>query len=187
MEVHLTAQAFLVGGAVAPSSAFSHRHCSVATIKSFLPNDRRVFYANHYAANDSFTLNAGLWRSLHTARNIDPHYAETTVNKLHSDWYTVNDTFVFEGYAKGTEASWTSNGPDADFVTYIQYMMQLVSGWTWEDWNDGLIVLSDALNPGNATAGDFDISSFYRKGRQAYSVPQLHGPVHCYGFFDIFL
>ncbi|KAL4736658.1 tannase and feruloyl esterase [Aspergillus similis] len=402
MKTYLTTSALLVGSAAALSAASAHQHCSVATIKSFLPNDTRVFYANHYAANDSFTLNATLnfgalsaphatstftvpkpgcyiqanvtlpentqhsigiilpdewngrfmavgngefsgsigwsdlidaswsgfaavssdlghegnngsfgyhneaalqnwgWRALHDAvvnsknvvrgyygdkiafsyyrgcsaggkqglkevemfpddfdgviagapawwttrlqlwcvatgiwnwpqtapgflnsiqlsaladevlRQCDPQDGvkdniimdprrcvfrpETllctpdsdrttcltaaqikTVNKLHSDWYTANDTFVFPGYTMGTEASWSSSGPDADFVTYIQYMMQLGSDWTWEDWNDGLIALSDALNPGNATAGDFDLSPFYKRGGKL---------IHYHGFTD---
>ncbi|KAL4951396.1 feruloyl esterase B precursor [Aspergillus filifer] len=99
-----------------------------------------------------------------------------TVNKLHSDWYTANDTFVFPGYTLGTESGWSSTGPTADFVTYIQYMMQLGSSWTWEDWNEEeLIALSDKLNPGNATANDFDLSPFYNKGGKL---------LHYHGFTD---
>lgn len=88
-----------------------------------------------------------------------------TLNKMHSDWTTGdNDTFVFPGWTLGTEASWSATGPSDDFVTYIQYMLQIGGQWTTEDWSDDLISLSDRLNPGNATADDFDISPFYNRG-----------------------
>ncbi|KAK6210735.1 hypothetical protein LQW54_005940 [Pestalotiopsis sp. IQ-011] len=87
-----------------------------------------------------------------------------TFNKLHDDWKTANDTLVFPGWTLGTGSDWSSNGPSDDFVTYIQYMLQLGGDWTVEDWNDDIIALSDRLNPGNATADDFDLSPFYERG-----------------------
>lgn len=86
------------------------------------------------------------------------------IDKMHSDWKTENNTFVFPGWMLGTEASWSTTGPDSDFVTYIQYMLQIGGEWTSADWNDDLIALSDRLNPGNATADDYDISPFYNRG-----------------------
>ena len=45
--------------------------------------------------------------------------------------------------------------------------MQLGPDWTWHDWNPELIALSDRLDPWNATADEFDLSSpFYKKGRK---------------------
>lgn len=78
-------------------------------------------------------------------------------------WVEAKDTFVFPGYTPGTEVGAPSLG--ADFVTYIQYMLQIGGGWAWKDWNsDELIALSDKLNPGNATADNFDLSPFNKKG-----------------------
>ncbi|PWY86460.1 tannase and feruloyl esterase [Aspergillus sclerotioniger CBS 115572] len=99
-----------------------------------------------------------------------------TVNKLFSPWIEANDTFVFPGYTLGTEVGAPSLSDD--FVTYIQYMLQIGGDWTWEDWNPDLVALSDKINPGNATANDFDISPFYKKGGKllhyhGYSDPSI--------------
>ncbi|PYH96103.1 tannase and feruloyl esterase [Aspergillus ellipticus CBS 707.79] len=99
-----------------------------------------------------------------------------TVNKLFNPWMEANDTFGFPGYTLGTEVGAPSL--DADFVTYIQYMLQIGGGWTWEDWNPDLLPLSEKLNPGNATADDYDISPFYEKGGKllhyhGYSDPSI--------------
>ncbi|KNG90989.1 hypothetical protein ANOM_000681 [Aspergillus nomiae NRRL 13137] len=97
-----------------------------------------------------------------------------TVNKLFNPWVDANDTFVFPGYTLGTEVGAPSL--DADFVTYIQYMLQLGGDWTWEDWNSQeLIALSEKLNPGNATADNFNISPFYEKGGKL---------IHYHGYSD---
>ncbi|RAH73784.1 tannase and feruloyl esterase [Aspergillus aculeatinus CBS 121060] len=100
----------------------------------------------------------------------------TTVNKLFNPWVEANDTFIFPGYTLGTEVG--APTLDDDFVTYIQYMLQIGGDWTWEDWNPDLVALSEKLNPGNATADDFDISPFYKKGGKllhyhGYSDPSI--------------
>jgi feruloyl esterase len=98
-----------------------------------------------------------------------------TVNKLHDAWYQANDTFVFPGFEFGSETDWSSTGPDATDVGYVQYMLQLGSNWTVDEWSDDLIALSDKINPGNATADDFDLSPFYEKGGKL---------IHYHGFAD---
>ncbi|OJK03023.1 hypothetical protein ASPACDRAFT_40338 [Aspergillus aculeatus ATCC 16872] len=97
----------------------------------------------------------------------------TTVKKLFSPWIEANDTYVFPGYTLGTEVG--SPSISSTFVTYIQYMLQVGGEWTWEDWNPSLIALSDRLNPGNATADNFDIAPFYQKGRKL---------IHYHGYAD---
>ncbi|KAJ5640917.1 tannase and feruloyl esterase [Penicillium herquei] len=97
-----------------------------------------------------------------------------TVNKLFNPWVDANDTFIFPGYTLGAEVG--SPSLDSDFVTYIQYMLQIGGDWTWEDWNSQeLIALSDRLNPGNATADNFDIEPFYQKGGKL---------IHYHGYSD---
>lgn len=96
-----------------------------------------------------------------------------TVKKLFSPWIEANDTFVFPGYTLGTEVG--SPSISSTFVTYIQYMLQVGGDWEWEDWNPDLVALSDRLNPGNATADNFDISPFYEKGGKL---------IHYHGYSD---
>jgi feruloyl esterase len=98
----------------------------------------------------------------------------STVNKLFNPWVETNDTLIFPGYTLGTEVGAPSLS--ADFVTYIQYMLQIGGEWTWKDWNSKeLIALSDKLNPGNATADNFDISPFNKKGGKL---------IHYHGYSD---
>ena len=44
-----------------------------------------------------------------------------------------------------------------------------------QDFNTSIIALSDMINPSNATANDFDLSPFYKKGSKL---------LHCHGFSD---
>ncbi|KAJ5287801.1 hypothetical protein N7478_003487 [Penicillium angulare] len=98
----------------------------------------------------------------------------STVNKLFNFWVETNDVLISPGYTLGTEVSALTL--NAVFVTYIQYMLQIGGEWTWKDWNSQeLIALSDKLNPGNATADNFDISPFYKKGGKL---------IHYHGYSD---
>jgi feruloyl esterase len=54
-------------------------------------------------------------------------------------------------------------------------MLGLGPDWRWQDFNPSIIALSERINPGNATANDFDLSPFYKKGGKL---------LHYHGFSD---
>ncbi|KIY53923.1 feruloyl esterase B precursor [Fistulina hepatica ATCC 64428] len=94
-----------------------------------------------------------------------------TVYHWYNDWVEANQTFIFPHFQPGSEWQWdtsigllNSDVPSPLGTDYVQYMLGLGPDWSWEEWNPDLIALSDELNPGNATADDFDISPFYEKG-----------------------
>ncbi|KAF7917866.1 uncharacterized protein EAE97_012004 [Botrytis byssoidea] len=88
-----------------------------------------------------------------------------TFNKLHSDWVEAGQ-FIFPSFTLGSEWGWNGlvSFPSPLGTTYVQYMLGLGPDWTWEDWNPAIILLSDLLNPGHATADNFNLAPFYKKG-----------------------
>jgi feruloyl esterase len=77
------------------------------------------------------------------------------------------------------EAQWDmlvgADEPSSLGTDYVKYMLGLGPDWRWQDFNPSIIALSDRINPGNATANDFDLSPFYKKGGKL---------LHYHGFSD---
>lgn len=76
---------------------------------------------------------------------------------------------------------WAVNGAGMDSLispsplgaTYVQYMLGLGPDWTWEDWDPAVILLSDLINSGHATADNFNLAPFYKKGRKILHYHEL--------------
>ncbi|KAF9884990.1 hypothetical protein FE257_000813 [Aspergillus nanangensis] len=100
-----------------------------------------------------------------------------TVRKLHRDWVEENSTFVFPHFALSSEWEWSGlvAAPSNLGTDYVKWMLQLGGDWTWQDWDPELIRLSEKLNPGNATADDYDLSPFRQKGGKV---------IHYHGWSD---
>jgi feruloyl esterase len=91
-----------------------------------------------------------------------------TLYHLYNDWVEANQTFIFPHFELGSEAQWDllvgGNEPSTLGTDYVKYMLGLGPDWRWQDFSPDLIALSDKINPGNATANNFDLSPFYQKG-----------------------
>ena len=93
-----------------------------------------------------------------------------TLYHIYNDWVETNQTYVFSHYLLGTEQSWSNNigaGAVAGLENqsgYARNLMQLGPNWTYHDLTYDTVQLSEKLNPGNATANDFDISPFFKRG-----------------------
>ena len=96
-----------------------------------------------------------------------------TLYKIYNNWVDVNDTFVFPHLELGSEAQYTvlldtDSGVPAALGTSWVLNFLLNSTDTNDDWADNFdyatVQLADAVNPGNATADDFDISPFAAHG-----------------------
>lgn len=85
-----------------------------------------------------------------------------TLHHYYNDWVIGNQEFVFPHFEIGSESLWGGgSSPDLD---YVRYFLGLGTNFTADDWDPQYLVpLSEAVNPGNATAGDFDLSPFYNK------------------------
>ncbi|KAH8647693.1 putative ferulic acid Esterase/Feruloyl esterase [Xylariales sp. PMI_506] len=93
-----------------------------------------------------------------------------TMYKVYNDWVETNQTFVFPHYLLGTESQWSLSIGDGDESSlenqsgFAQNLLQLGPNWSWQDLDYDTVLLAEQINPGNATADDFDISPFYARG-----------------------
>jgi feruloyl esterase len=90
-----------------------------------------------------------------------------TVNNIYSDYY-VNGKFAFPGLEISSEAQWTpllgqakpSNLGDG----YIGNFLFNDASWNWTRYNDSIVAIAEAVNPGNCTASDYDMRPFAERG-----------------------
>lgn len=91
-----------------------------------------------------------------------------TLRLIYSDYVDVNQTFVFPALLPGSESQWEvviGNGTGNPLgVDYVRYFLGLGEGWKQEQFDYRIVQLADKLDPGNATADDYDISPFQKKG-----------------------
>ncbi|ETS83240.1 hypothetical protein PFICI_05116 [Pestalotiopsis fici W106-1] len=92
-----------------------------------------------------------------------------TLYKIQNDWVDVNQTFVYPHVALGSEATWAGQigtGTEQAISNQYWYIQNLLGlkNFTWEDLAYSTVQLADQLDPGNATADDFDLSPFYSRG-----------------------
>jgi feruloyl esterase len=107
-----------------------------------------------------------------------------TTFKVYNDWVDVNQTFVFPHYLFGTESSWSSaigTGAMSSVENqegFAQDLLQFGPNWSYKDLTYKTVEYADRLNPGNATASEFDIRPFKARGGklihyQGYADPTL--------------
>ncbi|KAI2865393.1 hypothetical protein CBS147343_3989 [Aspergillus niger] len=94
-----------------------------------------------------------------------------TLYKIYNDWVDTNQTFVYSHLFYGSESSWLDGniGLGEESTISQQYwflrdLMGLGDSFVWQDLDFSTVELADHLNPGNATAGQYDISEFEKRG-----------------------
>jgi feruloyl esterase len=87
-----------------------------------------------------------------------------TVYKFYSDFVDVNQTFVFPGLTLGTDASALVAFPNELGIDYFRYWVHPDPNWDTSSFTYADIQLAAELNPGNASANDFDLSPFRSRG-----------------------
>lgn len=87
-----------------------------------------------------------------------------TVYKFYSDFVDVNQTFVFPGLTLGTDASALVAFPNELGIDYFRYWVHSDPNWDTSSFTYADIQLAAKLNPGNASANDFDLSPFRSRG-----------------------
>lgn len=91
-----------------------------------------------------------------------------TAKNIYADYTTDYGTFVSNGFSLSSEDQWDtflSFGAPQDFdVLYERYWLYNDSSWNWTQYNDSVVADSDRINPGRATADDYDISAFRDRG-----------------------
>jgi feruloyl esterase len=94
-----------------------------------------------------------------------------TVYNIFTDYLGENNTLIFPTFWLGSEgipALLAGNEPNTLGTDYIKYFLGKGPEWNFYDYNDDIVALSDALNPGNATVG-FDLSRFHDRGGKILS------------------
>ncbi|GME32449.1 Feruloyl esterase b [Neofusicoccum parvum] len=92
-----------------------------------------------------------------------------TLYKVYSPYVDTNVSFVFPGFALGSESQWTvllgtaTGEPLSYGIDYIRYFLGLTD-FQYQDFDYGIIQLADRLDPGNATADDFDMRPYQARG-----------------------
>ena len=92
----------------------------------------------------------------------------STLYKLHNDWVDVNQTFVFPALTYSSEAQWNmaiiSEEANPGGIAYARYFLYDDPSWPWENLDYSTIELAEDLDPGDATADDFDLRPFKERG-----------------------
>ncbi|CAK7242702.1 MAG: hypothetical protein STHCBS139747_004199 [Sporothrix thermara] len=91
-----------------------------------------------------------------------------TAQLMYADAYTARGEFIHSGYTIGSEAQWfiyLALNNEADFDTrYERYWLYNDTAWNWTMYSDQTFYDSLRINPGNATADDYNITSFRDRG-----------------------
>jgi feruloyl esterase len=102
-----------------------------------------------------------------------------TLYNIYSDYVGENNTFIFPHLWLGSEGQpifFSGNAPNPLGPQYVQYFLGKGAEWSFNDYNDDIIALSDKINPGNATV-KFDLSSFHAKGGKILSYHGMADPL----------
>ncbi|KAI1391669.1 tannase and feruloyl esterase [Hypoxylon trugodes] len=89
----------------------------------------------------------------------------TTVYKFYNPWVDVDQTYVFPAITLGTDPSFslssdiTGLGPGL-----FQYWIYNDSNWDYTKFTYKDVQFADSINPGHATADNFDLSPFLERG-----------------------
>ncbi|KAI0403688.1 feruloyl esterase B precursor [Xylaria palmicola] len=88
----------------------------------------------------------------------------TTLYKFYNDWVDADQQFVFPGVSLGTDPGFLMSSVStlgSDFPRYFVYndTKYDYTKFTYKD-----VQFSDSINPGNASARDFDLSPFLNRG-----------------------
>jgi feruloyl esterase len=119
--------------------------------------------------SDPFACNFNFQGLLCTPTNntncLTPAQLET-VYKYYSDWVDVNQTYVFPGVTLGTDMSTLGGGVSPIGYGYFQNLVYNDPEWDYNQLSYADVLKSEEVNPGNATASDYDLSPFMnRKGK----------------------
>ncbi|KAK3989013.1 Tannase/feruloyl esterase [Cladorrhinum sp. PSN332] len=104
-----------------------------------------------------------------------------TARKFYGEWRDASGRLVFPGMPPGSEATWPTYGIGGGFIEpkfdsdYERYWLYNNESYSLADYDEGKILGdSERINPGNATADQFDVSRF--RGRNG-KVLMYHGTV----------
>ncbi|KAI1097979.1 tannase and feruloyl esterase [Jackrogersella minutella] len=169
--VHLAANTLQLGLYNRPDSAPSHIDPSIfpaivaEVTKQCDPQDGLV----DGIINDPYGCNFN-FEALLCTPSSDPTSCLTpaqlaTMVKFYNPWIDVNQTYVFPSMALGTDPSF-SLGADLTPLGFdlFKYWVYNNSDWDYTKFTFNDVLFADSINPGNATADNFDLSPSNERG-----------------------
>ncbi|GAW20641.1 hypothetical protein ANO14919_101490 [Xylariales sp. No.14919] len=91
-----------------------------------------------------------------------------TLKNVYSDWTTPTGEFLYKGLSPSSEQQMyvVLNYSDASpyGIGYARYFLLNNASFTLADFNDSLVSLADQLDPGNATADNYNLTTFRDRG-----------------------
>ncbi|KAI0798386.1 feruloyl esterase B precursor [Xylaria sp. FL0064] len=88
----------------------------------------------------------------------------TTLYKFYNDWVDTNQEFVFPGVSLGTDASFLMGSVSTLGYHFFQYFVFNNTDYDYTKFTYKDLQIADAINPGNASADNFDLSPFLNRG-----------------------
>ncbi|KAI3343167.1 Tannase/feruloyl esterase [Ustulina deusta] len=91
-----------------------------------------------------------------------------TLGNVYSDWRTPTGEFLYKGLLPGSEQqmymilNYSNASPYG--IGYARYFLLNDASFVLADFNDSLPLLADEIDPGNATAHDYDLTTFRDRG-----------------------
>ncbi|KAI0146860.1 Tannase/feruloyl esterase [Xylariaceae sp. FL1272] len=91
-----------------------------------------------------------------------------TLKKVYGDWESPTGDFLYKGLTAGSEQqmyavlNYSSSSPYG--IGYIQNFLLDDGSFTLADFNDSIVSLAEKLDPGNATANDYNLTAFRDRG-----------------------
>ncbi|RYP77377.1 hypothetical protein DL771_001172 [Monosporascus sp. 5C6A] len=88
----------------------------------------------------------------------------TTIKRFHSDWVAANDTFVFPGATLGIDPTLLlGDGTQLEHGYYTNWVYN-DTDWDYTQFSHRDVFFADIIDPGNANADDYDLSTFRERG-----------------------
>ncbi|RYP36285.1 hypothetical protein DL767_003438 [Monosporascus sp. MG133] len=90
----------------------------------------------------------------------------TTIKRFHGDWVAANETFVFPGATLGIDPTiLLGDGTDAllEHGYYTNWVFNDTE-WDYTQFSHRDVLFADTIDPGNASADDYDLFTFRKRG-----------------------
>ncbi|KAG8627699.1 hypothetical protein KVT40_003572 [Elsinoe batatas] len=91
-----------------------------------------------------------------------------TLTNIYTDYIETNQTFIFPRVEPGSEATFQvlfgGTTPNPLGQQYVQYFLLNDPTWTYDQFSLATVQLAESVDPGNATADDFDLRPFKARG-----------------------
>jgi len=111
----------------------------------------------------NFDFEALLCKGTGSTNCLTPAQLET-LYKFYNDWVDTNQNFVFPGVALGTDAGFLMGQVSTLGYHLFRYFVYNDTKYDYTKFTYKDLQYADAINPGSASADNFDLSPFFKRG-----------------------